>query len=301
MEEQQVTVESTSYPLENPFSVIATQNPVGASGTQLLPDSQMDRFTVKISMGYPDFDSECQIILNRSTGNPLDNVKCVVTKEKLIQMQKEVKAVFVHKDMASYIVSLINATRNNKLIARGASPRATLSLTDMAKAVAYADNRNFFEPWEPKRVDNFYTPEFHKISLKYEENAIANYHMLRLWIFNKYDPSTIIGCISFSDMKKGALLNCQLSYKIDQNHTRQGFATEALNYAIPLMFEGYQFHKIDALVHPKNTTSIHLLENLNFELEGTSKAYINLTISILFLLTFENYLLSEGTGTAFNT
>ena len=140
----------------------------------------------------------------------------------------------------------------------------------------YADNRNFFEPWEPKRVDNFYTPEFHKISLKYEEIAIANYHMLRLWIFNKYDPSTIIGCISFSDMKKGALLNCQLSYKIDQNHTRQGFATEALNYAIPLMFEGYQFHKIDALVHPKNTTSIHLLENLNFELEGTSKAYINL-------------------------
>ena len=172
MEEQQVTVESTSYPLENPFSVIATQNPVGASGTQLLPESQMDRFTVKISMGYPDFDSECQIILNRSTGNPLDNVKCVVTKEKLIQMQKEVKAVFVHKDMASYIVSLINATRNNKLIARGASPRATLSLTDMAKAVAYADNRNFISPRDVHTV--FVSTLKHRIILS-DEATLKGY------------------------------------------------------------------------------------------------------------------------------
>lgn len=172
MEEQQVTVESTSYPLENPFSVIATQNPVGASGTQLLPDSQMDRFTVKISMGYPDFDSECQIILNRSTGNPLDDVKCVVTKEKLIQIQKEVKAVFVHKDMASYIVSLINATRNNKLIARGASPRATLSLTDMAKAVAYADNRNFVAPRDVHTV--FVSTLKHRIILS-DEATLKGY------------------------------------------------------------------------------------------------------------------------------
>ena len=132
----------------------------------------MDRFTVKISMGYPDFDSECQIILNRSTGNPLDNVKCVVTKEKLIQMQKEVKAVFVHKDMASYIVSLINATRNNKLIARGASPRATLSLTDMAKAVAYADNRNFISPRDVHTV--FVSTLKHRIILS-DEATLKGY------------------------------------------------------------------------------------------------------------------------------
>ena len=69
MEEQQVTVEGRSYPLEKPFSVIATQNPVGASGTQLLPDSQTDRFAVRISMGYPDFDAECQMLLNRNTSN----------------------------------------------------------------------------------------------------------------------------------------------------------------------------------------------------------------------------------------
>jgi ribosomal-protein-alanine N-acetyltransferase len=140
----------------------------------------------------------------------------------------------------------------------------------------YKNNKSHFEPWEPKRVDNFYTPDFHKISLKYEENSIANYHMLRLWLFNKYDPSTIIGCISFSDMKKGALLNCGLSYKIDKDNVRQGFATEALNFAIPLVFDGYQFHRIEAMVHPKNVPSIKLLENLNFELEGTAKSYINL-------------------------
>ena len=140
----------------------------------------------------------------------------------------------------------------------------------------YSKNKSHFEPWEPKRVENFYTPEFHKISLGYEENSIANYHMLRLWLFNKYDPSTIIGCISFSDMKKGALLNCQLSYKIDKDNLRQGYATEALSFAIPLFFEGYQFHRIEAMVHPKNEASIKLLENLNFELEGTAKSYINL-------------------------
>lgn len=166
MEEQQVTVEGNSYPLEKPFSVIATQNPVGASGTQLLPDSQTDRFTVRISMGYPDFDAECQMLLNRSTDNPLDSVKCVVTKEQLIEMQNTVKAVYVHKDMAGYIVSLINATRNNKFIARGASPRSTLSLTDMTKAMAFADNRNYIVPKDVQNV--FVSTLNHRIILSGE-------------------------------------------------------------------------------------------------------------------------------------
>lgn len=166
MEEQQVTVEGKSYSLEKPFSVIATQNPVGASGTQLLPDSQTDRFTVRISMGYPDFDAECQMLLNRSTDNPLDSVKCVVTKEQLIEMQNTVKAVYVHKDMAGYIVSLINATRNNKFIARGASPRSTLSLTDMTKAMAFADNRNYIVPKDVQNV--FVSTLNHRIILSGE-------------------------------------------------------------------------------------------------------------------------------------
>ena len=90
MEERQVTVDGHSYQLENPFSVIATQNPVGASGTQLLPDSQTDRFTVRISMGYPNFEAECQMLINRSRQNPLYKVKQAVTVEELINMQNKV-------------------------------------------------------------------------------------------------------------------------------------------------------------------------------------------------------------------
>lgn len=172
MEEQQVTVEGESYPLEKPFSVIATQNPVGASGTQLLPDSQTDRFTVRISMGYPDFDAECQMLLNRSTSNPLDNVKCVVTKEQLVEMQKAVKSVFVHGDMAGYIVSLVNTTRNNKFISRGASPRSTLSLTDMAKALAFADERNYIVPRDVQNV--FVSTLNHRIILS-DEAILQNF------------------------------------------------------------------------------------------------------------------------------
>lgn len=166
MEEQQVTVEGRSYRLENPFSVIATQNPVGASGTQLLPDSQTDRFTVRISMGYPDENAECHMLLNRSNRNPLDDVECIVSKEQLLEMQKQVTQVFVHEEMAKYIVSLVSFTRSNRYFLRGASPRATLSLTDMAKAVAFADSRDYIVP---RDVHNVFTSTLnHRVILSSE-------------------------------------------------------------------------------------------------------------------------------------
>ena len=152
MEERQVTVDGHSYALEKPFSVIATQNPVGASGTQLLPDSQTDRFTVRISMGYPDFDAECQMLLNRSKQNPLDNVKQVITVDELIDIQSKVKEVFVSEDMAKYIVMLVTATRQSSLFSRGASPRATLSLKDMAKAAPFADGRDYIVPRDIQNI-----------------------------------------------------------------------------------------------------------------------------------------------------
>lgn len=166
MEEQQVTVEGHSYPLERPFSVIATQNPAGASGTQLLPDSQTDRFMVRISMGYPDNESECKMLLNRSRKNPLDDVKCVVTREQLVEIQNSVKEVFVKKEIAEYIVALVSATRNSSLIQRGASPRATLSLTDMAKATAYATGKDFVAPNDIQNV--FLSTLSHRIILSSE-------------------------------------------------------------------------------------------------------------------------------------
>lgn len=169
MEERQVTVDGHSYALEKPFSVIATQNPVGASGTQLLPDSQTDRFTVRISMGYPDFDAECQMLLNRSKQNPLDNVKQAITVDELIDMQSKVKEVFVSEDMAKYIVMLVTATRQSSLFSRGASPRATLSLKDMAKAAAFADGRDYVVPRDIQNI--FVRTISHRVILSSESTA----------------------------------------------------------------------------------------------------------------------------------
>lgn len=169
MEERQVTVDGHSYALEKPFSVIATQNPVGASGTQLLPDSQTDRFTVRISMGYPDFDAEYQMLLNRSKQNPLDNVKQVITVDELIDIQSKVKEVFVSEDMAKYIVMLVTATRQSSLFSRGASPRATLSLKDMAKAAAFADGRDYIVPRDIQNI--FVRTISHRVILSSESTA----------------------------------------------------------------------------------------------------------------------------------
>lgn len=169
MEERQVTVDGKSYPLEKPFSVIATQNPVGASGTQLLPDSQTDRFTVRISMGYPSFEAECQMLINRSNQNPLDNVKQVLTISELVAMQNKVKEVFVSEDIAKYIIMLVTATRQSNLISRGASPRASLSIKDMAKAAAFADGRDYVVPRDIQNI--FVNTLSHRVILSGE--AIA--------------------------------------------------------------------------------------------------------------------------------
>ncbi|MCQ4021811.1 MULTISPECIES: MoxR family ATPase [unclassified Ruminococcus] len=166
MEEGQVTVEGRAYPLEKPFTVIATQNPVGASGTQLLPDSQIDRFTVRISMGYPDSNSELKMLLSRKNGNPLDSVSCIVTKERLLEMQQQVKAVFMHESIARYIVGLITKTRNSRFIRRGASPRVTLSLAQMSKANAFLCGRDFVTPKDVQSV--FESTVNHRIMLSAE-------------------------------------------------------------------------------------------------------------------------------------
>lgn len=163
MEERQVTVEGITYKLEKPFSVIATQNPVGASGTQLLPDSQTDRFMIRISMGYPQEDAELAMLVNRGKSNPMDSIAPVVSRQGFVWMQEQVNSVFMNPEIAKYIVSLVAATRSNELIARGASPRATLSLAQMAKASAFASNRDYVVP---KDISNVFLPTLcHRIIL----------------------------------------------------------------------------------------------------------------------------------------
>ena len=152
MEEGQVTVDGVSHPLPKPFVVIATQNPTGAAGTQLLPDSQMDRFTVRLSLGYPSPKDEVAMVMNRQNGNPLEALSPLLTRENLLAMQDLVASTYMNESVVNYVVELITATRNHELILRGASPRATLSVTAMAKAVARLRGRDYVIPSDVREV-----------------------------------------------------------------------------------------------------------------------------------------------------
>lgn len=145
MEEGRVTVDGATYPLANPFIVIATQNPVGSVGTQRLPDSQLDRFMVCLSMGYPDHQSAIEI-LKGSAEETITKMQSIITKELLLDMQNKVKEVFVHDSIYDYIVNLTEATRDPSLFHLGLSPRGSIALLNMAKANAFIHQQNFLSP-----------------------------------------------------------------------------------------------------------------------------------------------------------
>ncbi len=147
MEEGQVTVDGVSHPVPQPFVVIATQNPAGASGTQPLPDSQLDRFMVRLSMGYPAPEEEMELLRRKQQGNnPLLQVERAATLEELEEMRRAVDQVHIGEKVAQYIVTLIATTRRHPLILQGASPRATLALAAMGRAAAFVQGRDFVIP-----------------------------------------------------------------------------------------------------------------------------------------------------------
>lgn len=152
MEEGQVTVDGVSHPLPRPFAVIATQNPVGASGTQLLPDSQMDRFTIRLSIGYPDPKAERAMVLARQGKDPLDRVQQVMDGATLASLQDYAAGLYMKDEVVDYVIRLISATRNHPAILRGASPRATLSAAAMAKSIAQLRGRDYVVPGDIKEV-----------------------------------------------------------------------------------------------------------------------------------------------------
>ena len=153
MEEGQVTVDGVTHPLPRPFTVIATQNPTGAAGTQLLPDSQMDRFTVRLSVGYPKAKDERDMVLARQGGvNPLELVQQVVNRTELAAMQEAVSRVFVKDTVINYVVALVGQTRKHPQIQRGGSPRATLAVVSMAKAAAFMHGRDYVLPDDVQTV-----------------------------------------------------------------------------------------------------------------------------------------------------
>lgn len=152
MEEGMVTVDGESHPVPKPFVVIATENPVGSSGTQMLPESQLDRFMISVSMGYPDHQSLVELLRDRQKENPLENAKTVVTRDEVLKLQKEVQEIYVADQVLDYVADLAEATRKHVLITLGLSPRGTLALVRMAKAAAYMKERDYVIPKDVQEV-----------------------------------------------------------------------------------------------------------------------------------------------------
>lgn len=152
MEEGQVTVDGVTRKLPTPFVVIATQNPVGSAGTQMLPESQLDRFMVRLSMGYPTMEEEIRLIKERQGTNPMELIEEIVTKEEVIAMQEQVREVYVDDRILEYMSQIAGATREHDMVTLGVSPRGTLALMDMSRAMAYMNGRDYVLPEDVKCV-----------------------------------------------------------------------------------------------------------------------------------------------------
>lgn len=146
MSEMHVTEDGVTYPLPQPFFCIATQNPTGSAGTHPLPDSQLDRFMVRLSVGYPSTESTVKIVQRREKTDPLETVRPVVNPEEIISMQQSVADVYMAEELIRYAVTLCEKTRDLPELQQGLSTRAVLALVQMAKAEAYLDGRNYCIP-----------------------------------------------------------------------------------------------------------------------------------------------------------
>ena len=142
MEEGTATVDGVTRKLPDPFVVIATENPYGSSGTQMLPESQLDRFMVCLSMGYPAHRDAVEILKGNAL-NPISHVQSVMGIEEMIELRKMCNDMFIRDEIYEYIVNLVEETRKNDMFSMGASPRGTIALLNMAKAIAVIDGRDF--------------------------------------------------------------------------------------------------------------------------------------------------------------
>lgn len=152
MEEGIVTVDGVSHKVPEPFIVIATQNPKGSAGTQMLPESQLDRFMVCMSMGYPDAESEIEIAKGKSLGDDYELIGQVIDAAGLSRLKEIVDRIFVHDNIYKYMIKLVNETRNDDYIELGISPRGMIALTRMTKAIAFLEGRRYVIPEDVESV-----------------------------------------------------------------------------------------------------------------------------------------------------
>lgn len=146
MEERRVSVEGITREVPKPFLVIATQNPTGSAGTQYLPEAQVDRFMVALTLGYPDFEHELAMAMSVGEDDRLSVIEQVADREELLAMQREIHQVYIKETVYRYLLELVTATRSHPYLERGASPRATIALVKMAKAAAWFQGRSFVTP-----------------------------------------------------------------------------------------------------------------------------------------------------------
>lgn len=152
MEERQITMDGVTYPLEEPFMVMATQNPIEYDGTFPLPEAQLDRFMLKINIGYPDEQSELSIFRKVKSKVSAESLASVLTVEEILKHQEAASQVFVKDQVEKFIVDVVRATRKNENLILGCSPRATIGLYSAAKAYAYIKGREFVTPEDVKRL-----------------------------------------------------------------------------------------------------------------------------------------------------
>ncbi|MBQ3126488.1 MAG: MoxR family ATPase [Clostridia bacterium] len=178
MEEARVTVDGVTYAVPDPFMVIATQNPTGYVGTYPLPEAQLDRFALKISMGYPTADEEIAILRARDGVNPLESVQAVTDIDTIRRMRGEAASVHLDDAIYRYIVTLITATRNHESLALGASPRASVALMRLSQAYAYIRGRDYVLPDDVAAI--FRPAVAHRLVLRQEArlNRISADHLL---------------------------------------------------------------------------------------------------------------------------
>lgn len=146
MEERQISIDGNTYELPSPFMVIATQNPIDYLGTYNLPEAQLDRFLMKLSIGYPAIEDERNMITSYMERNPMETLGPVTNGAMITKLQEEVNKVKIHKDLIGYILNIVNATREDSSLTLGASPRATLALIRATRSAAYVAGRNYAIP-----------------------------------------------------------------------------------------------------------------------------------------------------------
>lgn len=152
MEERHVTVDGETHELPAPFILLATQNPIDFEGTYVLPEAQLDRFMVKFSLGYPDEETEKQMLLSQTNGHPLEKLQAITDMETIIKLQQKAREVHVSKAVSDYVVAVIRKTREHPAIFLGASPRATIALLNAGKAFALLNEREFVIPDDIKHL-----------------------------------------------------------------------------------------------------------------------------------------------------